>query len=84
MSEIEPFAVRVSEASRLEGNCGRAEIHRRINAGEYESYLDGRRRLITLRSIRARQERLLKETAGSKRRAGPGRPKKTRTTEITA
>lgn len=77
MSEIEPIpTIRVGPLAKHE-KCTPGEIHRRINAGEYESYLDGRRRLITLRSVRARQERLLKETAGLKRRAGPGRPKKT-------
>jgi hypothetical protein len=83
-STIEPLeTVRPAGAAKIE-NCGETEIHRRINAREYESYLDGKRRLITLRSIRARQERLLKETAGLKRRAGPGRPKKIPSTEITA
>jgi hypothetical protein len=81
-STIEPFAVRPTEAARIE-NCSRTVIHQRIGAGEYESYLDGKRRLITLRSIRARQERLLAETAGLKRRAGPGRPKKTSTEATT-
>jgi hypothetical protein len=78
--EIEPFAVRPKDAARLDG-CGLTQLYERLNAGEYESYLDGCNRMITVRSIRARQERKLaaainQSFAKSKRAGGPGRPKK--------
>lgn len=74
---IEPFAVRPKEAARLDG-CGITEFYKRLNAGEYESYLDGPMRMVTVRSIRARQQRQLAANNANgepKRRAGPGRPK---------
>lgn len=75
--QIEPFAIPPKETARID-RCGITEVYRRINDGEYESYLDGSKRMITLRSIRARQERQLKAATGAKRPAGPGRPKKQR------
>jgi hypothetical protein len=76
---IEPFAVRVTEAMRLDG-CRTTEFYRRLKAGEYESYIDGTTRMVTVRSIRARQQRALaaSNANGDKpaRRPGPGRPKK--------
>ena len=77
--QIEPFAVRPKEAARLDG-CGITEFYARLNRGEYESYIDGTNRMVTVRSIRARQQRALAASNqnGNKRarRAGPGRPKK--------
>jgi hypothetical protein len=72
----EPFAVPPKAAARME-NCGLTEFYRRLNSGEYESYLDGGKRLITVRSIRARQERLLKAASGSPRQnpSPRGRPR---------
>jgi hypothetical protein len=78
---LEPFAVSPKTAMQIE-QCGMTELYRRINSNEYESYHDGGKRLITLRSIHARRERLLAEAGGpprkspSKRRGGPGRPHK--------
>ena len=74
-------AVQPKEAARLD-NCGITELYERLNRGEYESYTDGGKRLITLRSIRARQERLLAAASGTPReQASPrrGRPRKTAT-----
>ena len=50
---IEPAVVRVRAARTMLGNCSNDEIYRKIAAGELESYLDGRRRLITVASIKA-------------------------------
>ncbi len=80
--ELEPFAVRPKEGMRLAG-CGESEFYKRINAGRYESFLDGTSRMITVRSIRSDQEKLLAEARGTPRekpskRAGfrDGRPRK--------
>jgi hypothetical protein len=40
-------------------DCGVTRVYELINSGELESYLDGASRKITIRSIRARIERLL-------------------------
>jgi hypothetical protein len=42
-------------------DCGRNRLYDLINAGELESYLDGRMRKITVRSIEQRITRLLQE-----------------------
>jgi hypothetical protein len=60
-SEIEPLAVRTAEAMRLAGH-GKTKLFELVKAGEYESYLDGRVRLITTASIRARIQRKLEES----------------------
>jgi hypothetical protein len=65
-SAIEPFAVTPRVAAQME-SCGITQFYKRLNAGEYESYLDGGKRLITVRSIRARRERLLAAAAGTPR-----------------
>jgi hypothetical protein len=52
---LEPLVVRPRAAWRLLG-CGNAYGYRLIAAGELESYLDGRARKITMRSIRRRIE----------------------------
>jgi len=62
--ELEPFAVRPKEGMRLAG-CGESEFYRRMNAGRYESFLDGGARMVTVRSIRADQEKLLAATRGT-------------------
>jgi hypothetical protein len=80
--DIEPLAVRPKDGARLAG-VGLTEFYRRLNAGLYDSFLDGTARLVTVESIRSHQEQLLKAAAGtprespSKRRGGPGRPRKT-------
>jgi excisionase family DNA binding protein len=62
-AEIEPLAVSPRQACRLLG-CGITRLYELIGAGELESYLDGRMRRITMRSIVARIERLLASSAG--------------------
>lgn len=76
--QTELFAVQPKVAARLD-NCGLTELYERLNAGEYETYIDGGKRLITVRSIRARQERLLAAAGGAPRsnpspRARPRKP----------
>jgi hypothetical protein len=75
-SAIEPFAVTPKVAAQLE-SCGLTEFYKRLNAGEYECYLDGGKCLVTVRSIRARQQRLLAAAAGTPRQnpSPRGRPR---------
>jgi excisionase family DNA binding protein len=61
--EIEPLAVSPRQACRLLG-CGLTRLYELIGLGEVESYLDGRMRRITTRSILARIERLIASSAG--------------------
>jgi hypothetical protein len=56
----EPLVVRPNQAMRML-DCGRAYLYQLINAGELESYCDGAARKITVRSIRARIKRKLRE-----------------------
>jgi hypothetical protein len=50
----EPLVVRPNDAMAMLGNCSKAELYRKIAAGELVSYLDGpMRRLITVESIKA-------------------------------
>jgi excisionase family DNA binding protein len=63
VGEIEPLAVSPRQACRLLG-CGLTRLYELIGAGQLESYLDGRSRRITTRSIKARIERLLASSAG--------------------
>jgi hypothetical protein len=63
-TETDPYVVGTAEAGRLGGH-GKTKTHELINSGEYESYLDGRIRLITTRSIRARIRRKLEESRGT-------------------
>lgn len=80
---IEPFAVRPKTLAQLE-DCCLAEIYKRLNAGEYETYLDGTARMITMRSVRARHERLTAVNRGTpqeKPGRKPGRPRKTATSK---
>jgi hypothetical protein len=55
---IEPFAVPLKEARRLLGNKSHGATYAAIGRGELEAVKDGKKTLITLRSIRARQESL--------------------------
>jgi len=48
---IKPLVVRPRAARRLLGDCSNDELYDKIRAGEIESYLDGRRRLIVVASI---------------------------------
>jgi hypothetical protein len=48
----EPLVVRPVVARAMLGNCSQEEIYRKLKNGDLESYLDGRRRLITVESIK--------------------------------
>ena len=63
-TETDPYVVGTAEAGRLGGH-GKTKTHELIKSGEYESYLDGRIRLITTRSIRERIRRKLEESRGT-------------------
>jgi hypothetical protein len=52
-------ALDLSDAGKLEGSS-QWKMRKLIKEGEYESYMDGRKRKVTLRSIKARRDRLLK------------------------
>jgi hypothetical protein len=54
---LEPLVVSVDQAAHLEG-CGKTDIYRRIAAGEYDAFKDGKRLRITLASIKRRQASL--------------------------
>jgi hypothetical protein len=58
MSDLEPFAVPTKEARRLLGNKSNASLYTAIARGELEAIKDGKKTLITTRSIRRRQENL--------------------------
>jgi hypothetical protein len=49
----EPLVVRPQVARVMLGNCSRDELWRKLQNGDLTSYLDGRRRLITVESIKA-------------------------------
>jgi hypothetical protein len=55
---LEPLAVSPRETRQLL-SIGNTRLYELLNAGELESYQEGRSRRITMRSIRARIERLL-------------------------
>jgi excisionase family DNA binding protein len=70
-----PLLVRPREAWRLL-SCGNTHGYELLAAGELQSFLDGRRRKITVESIRAYIERRLAEAGGapaSTPTAGPPR-----------
>jgi hypothetical protein len=62
--------------------CGVTRLYQLLAAGELESFLDGKSRRITLRSIRDRRDRLLKmarsvaEAVGTAPPRRGGRPKR--------
>jgi hypothetical protein len=74
---IEPLVVRPRAAKKMLGNCSDDELYRKIGNGELESYLDGRRRLITVASIKADIARKLAAAAvrGFERARGARRPR---------
>jgi excisionase family DNA binding protein len=80
--DFEPLAVSPRQACQLI-NVGITYLYDLINNGELESYLEGRSRKITMRSIRARQDRQLAAARGAivtTEAAQPcrrGRPRKT-------
>jgi len=65
VAPVEPIVVRPKQACALLG-CGLTYLFDLLNKGELESYRDGRSRLITLASIRARVARKLAEARGGK------------------
>jgi excisionase family DNA binding protein len=60
MTTLEPLAVSPKEAWHLLG-CGNSRGYDLLAAGELESYVDGRNRRITMRSIKSYIERRLAE-----------------------
>jgi excisionase family DNA binding protein len=65
VAPVEPIVVRPKQACALLG-CGLTYLFDLLNKGELESYRDGRSRLITLASIRARVARKLAEAHAGK------------------
>ena len=63
--QVEPLVVKPRGAGRLLG-CGLTRVYELIGSGVLESFLDGRNRKITTRSIRAHIERQLETQAGRK------------------
>jgi hypothetical protein len=55
---LEPYAVPLKEAQRLLGDMSHSQIYNVIGKGELEAVKDGGKTLVTVRSIRARQEAL--------------------------
>jgi hypothetical protein len=49
---VEPLVVRPIVARRMLGDCSIEELYRKLQNGDLQSYLDGRRRLITVESIK--------------------------------
>jgi excisionase family DNA binding protein len=56
--QLEPLVVSPKEACRLL-DCGPTKLYELIEAGEIESYLDGRSRKITMESVKRRVQRCL-------------------------
>ena len=65
VAPVEPIVVRPKQACILLG-CGLTYLFDLLNKGELESYRDGRSRLITLASIKARIARKLAEAQAEK------------------
>jgi len=57
---IEPPAVRTRRAEQLVP-CGKTKLFELIRAGEVDSYLDGKARMIITASIHARRQRLIQK-----------------------
>ena len=65
VAPVEPIVVRPKQACALLG-CGLTYLFDLLKKGELESYRDGRSRLITLASIKARIARKLAEAQAGK------------------
>jgi excisionase family DNA binding protein len=66
-------------------NIGNTHLYALIKNGELESYLEGRSRKVTMRSIRARHERQLVATRGTEAAPRPhrrGPPRKAAGNEV--
>jgi hypothetical protein len=59
-NSLEPLVVRPKVAQRLIG-CGNTRFYELLATGELESFKDGKSRLITMASIKARVARMLSE-----------------------
>jgi hypothetical protein len=58
-----PFAIPFRQALRNDG-IGHDKGYALIKSGDWQSYLDGGTRMVTVASINARRERMLAESAG--------------------
>jgi hypothetical protein len=72
--QLEPLAVSPRQTGILL-DVGQTRVFELLKSGELESYLDGSARKITMRSIRARQERLIAADQARRRSHKPS-PKK--------
>jgi excisionase family DNA binding protein len=82
--ELEPLAVSPRQACRML-NVGNTYLYELLKRGELENYWEGKSRKITMRSIRARQERQLAAARGAEAAPEPrprGRPRKTAGSEV--
>jgi hypothetical protein len=70
--ETEPLVVRPRAAKKLL-QTGHRRLYELLNAGELESFKDGRSRKITMRSIRAYIDRKLSAQAGTTMQPKHGR-----------
>ena len=62
--DFKPIAVPFDRGCEMGGH-GRDKGYVLCKSGEYETYMDGGRRMITVRSIEARINRLLKQHGGA-------------------
>jgi excisionase family DNA binding protein len=82
--DLEPLAVSPRQACRLL-NVGNTYLYELLNNDELESYWEGKSRKITMRSIRARQERQLVAARAAEAAPQPrprGRPRKRPAPEV--
>jgi len=77
-----PFAVRFSQACRDDA-IGRDKGYALCKSGEWESYLDNGSRMVTIRSIEARRQRLLHQGGKFKRAPLRGQSPQTATDQQT-
>jgi hypothetical protein len=71
------LVVTVERTRELPGNPCREKVYELVKDGALESYLDGRRRWITTRSIRAHVERMLAASREYTRARYPGQQERT-------
>ena len=65
MDKVEPLAVSSKQAQAMIG-CSHNKFYALIAAGEVESYIDGNRRMCTMRSLKAYVQRKLDASANTK------------------
>jgi hypothetical protein len=78
--EEEVASVSFKEACRLTP-CGPTKGHELVHSGEWESFLDGKSRRVTVRSLIKRRNRLLAAAHATSRRTPPLPQAKPATTE---